>query len=191
MRRASGVLVFAWLVFTAGALHAQPSFEDLLAEAGLVFDAPQGFSAIERPPAAEFPHERALRHESGLLEIRYAIRPLARMRVEYNDPHSAAPDPEHIFDMLFASMTERLAAGRHSPRREYAAEEARKLFNADWAAASAFAVEPAFSEEYREALLVAVHKRGKADAYAVFLYRDPERAKPIIRGALSALSFVP
>jgi len=58
------------------------------------------------------------------------------------------------------------------------------------AAASIFDVESAFSTEYREALLFALHKRGKADAYAVFLYRDPERAKPIIREALSALSFV-
>lgn len=190
MRRSIGTLVALCLALCAGALQAQPSFEALVAEAGIVFEVPPGFSTVDRPPAAAFPHERALRHASGLLEIRYAIRPLARMQVDYSDPHSAAPDPEHMFDLLFNSMTERLAGGRHSPRREYGPAAAQKLFNADWAAASAFEVETTITSEYREGLLLALHKRGKADAYAVFLYRDPERAKPIIRRALTALSFV-
>ncbi len=190
MHRATSALLAFTLLLAAGALRAQPSFEALLAEAGLVFNAPHGFSAVDRPPAAAFPHERALRHAGGQLEIRYAIRPLARMHVDYSDPHNAAPDPEHMFDMLFNSITERLAGGRHSPRREYDRAEAQKLFNADWAAASAFEVEPGFSAEYGEAVLLALHKRGKGDAYAVFLYRDPERAKPIIRRALAALSFL-
>jgi len=92
--------------------------------------------------------------------------------------------------MLFTTITERLAAGRHSPRREYSPAEAKQLSNADWAAASVFDVDPAVSAEYPEALLLALHKRGKADAYVMFLYRDPERAKPIIHEAQSALSFV-
>jgi hypothetical protein len=171
-------------------LHARPSFEQLLVESGLALNPPAGFSLVERTPADAFPHERVLRHESGMLEIRYAIRPLARLRVDYNDPHSSAPEPEHMFEMLFTTITERLAAGRHSPRRTYSPAEAKKLFNADWAAASVFDVDAALSTEYQVALLLAMHKGGKADAYVMFLYRDPERAKPIIREARSALSFV-
>ncbi len=192
MRFISVVLgAFALLLAGGATAQSQPTFETLIAEAGLVMQVPHGFKAVDRPASTVFPHERALRHDSGVLEIRYAIRPLARMRVDYSDPHNAAPDPEHMFDMLFTSITERLAAGGHSPRREYEAAEALERFNADWAAASAFGTRPTLSTEYPEALLLALHKRGKADVYAVFLYRDSERAKPMIQRALAALSFTP
>jgi hypothetical protein len=52
-------------------------------------------------------------------------------------------------------------------------------------------VSPQFSSEFPEALLFAIHKQGNADAYAIFLCREPERAKAMIRDALPALSFVP
>lgn len=191
-----GAILGLFLLAAAGAKtgvakDVPPTFKKLITEAGIVYRAPKGFKILAPRADALLPYEHAVRHRSGLLEIRYAIRPLARMVTEYNDPHSAAPEPEHLFPLMFDSITNVLSGGRHSLRREYSSDEARERFNADWAAASVFDVEPEFAGPYREALLLALHKNGKADAYAVFLYKDPAAAKAMINTALTALSFAP
>lgn len=155
-----------------------------------MFARPAGFHVAPAEQNPILPYEHAVAQDNGKIEIRYAIRPLARLKVEYDDPHSSAPEPDHVFPMMFQAILDRLAvdSGR-TPRREYSTKEAKKLFNADWAAASVFDVKPDFSGRYREALLLALHKNGKADAYAVFLYRRDPRTKAMIRKALPALAF--
>lgn len=72
---------------------------------------------------------------------------------------------------------------------EYTPEQAKNLFNADWAAASVLNVASQFSTRYREATLLALHKTGKADAYAILLCDEPDRAKALVREAPRALYF--
>ena len=84
-----------------------------------------------------------------------------------------------------------LSSGGHTPRSEFPQSQARELFNANWAAASVFDVNPDFSENYTQALLIGIHRDSQADAYTVFLYNEYSRVKEIIKGALSTLSFMP
>ena len=83
-----------------------------------------------------------------------------------------------------------LSRGGNTPNNEYPQSQARELFNADWAAASVFDVNPDFSGTYSQALMIGIHKDGQADAYTLFLYNEYSQAKEFIRGALSSLSFV-
>jgi hypothetical protein len=77
----------------------------------------------------------------------------------------------------------------HTPSREYPARQAREIFNADWAAAALFDANPHFAGDFRLALLVAVHRSQRADAYAIFLFDDQDLAKPRIDASLDALRF--
>ena len=90
------------------------------------------------------PYERALRHASGALEIRYIIRLLGRISIDYNDPHNAAPEPNHLFPVLFESLTTLLSGPGSTPSSEYPQSQAIELFNAGWAAAAVFDVNPDF-----------------------------------------------
>ena len=137
------------------------------------------------------PYEYALRHDSGGLEIRYIIRPLGRISIDYNDPHNAAPEPNHLFPLLFESLINELSSGGNTPNKEYPQAQARELFNAGWAAAAVFDVNPEFSNDYSQALLIGIHKDNQADAYSLFLYNEYPQVKEIIQGALSTLSFAP
>ncbi len=187
------VLPFIALAAT-GAGSPQPSpvlFGQLLEESGLQFAPPPGFTDIEPEANPVLHYERALRHSSGALELRFVIRPLGRIAIDYNDPHNAAPEPNHLFPLLFESLTTALSRGGNTPSSEYPQSEARDLFNAGWAAASVFDVNPDFSDRYSQGLLLGIHRNRLADAYTVFLYNDYGRAKGLIKGALSALSFVP
>ncbi len=135
------------------------------------------------------PYEHAMRHKSGALEVRFIVRPLNRIEIEYNDPHNAAPEPNHLFPLLFESITNQLAVGSDSSNSTFPEAEAMKHFNADWAAASAFSIVPEFAGDYRNAVLIGIHKNQIADAYTLFLYNDHQQAKPLISELMSIMSF--
>ena len=166
-------------------------FEQLIEESGLRFAPPPGFTVIAPEANAVLPYERALRHVSGELEIRFVIRPLGRIVIDYNDPHNASPEPNHLFPLLFESLTASLSNGGDTRDSQYPPSQARELFNAGWAAASVFDVNPEFSDDYTQGLLIGIHKDGQADAYTVFLYNEYSRVKEFVKGALYTLSFAP
>ena len=176
---------------TVLAEDAQTLFQALLEESGMVMKCDEGY--VDAPLVANevLPFEKALRTADGVMEIRFAIRPLARITIDYEDPHNAAPEPEHLFPLLFQSLTESLSGGRHSPHREYPAKLAMELFNAEWAGASTFDVVDDFQTEYKHGFMVAMHGSGKADAYTVMLFNDYEAARPLIDQSLTCLVFRP
>ena len=98
---------------------ASDPFQHLLSEAGLSYSAPRDFTPLAPAANPVLPYEHAIRTKDEKLEVRYAIRPLNRVKIDYSDPHNSAPEPNHLFNMLFASLTEQLASGGNTPRREY------------------------------------------------------------------------
>jgi len=175
----------------ADATRTTPTFEQLLAESGMMLEMPKGLEPAEIRPNRLFRYDKALVSRDSALEIRYAVRPLGRIVIDYQDPHSATPDPNHMFPVMFQSLVTLLSGGGHSPTREYPAQQARERFNADWAAAAVFDVSPELEADQKQALLLALHRNGLADAYAVFLFDDHEKAKPRIDSYLRALRFMP
>ena len=188
------LLCFAAALAAAQSIAGQTEpqlFEQLLDEAGLRFTPSPDFTDLPGEANPVLSYEHALRHRSGGLELRFIIRPLARISIDYNDPHNAAPEPNHLFPLLFESITTGLSGGGRSHDSEYPQSQAQELFNADWAAASVFDVDPEFSSTYRQALLIGIHRNGKADAYTVFLYNEYSAVRELIQGALATLSFTP
>jgi len=173
------------------AVAGKTDFEGLLAEAELQFDPPGGYRDLPpgRTPVLDW--ERALRSPDGQLEIRIAVRPLKRLRIEYDDPHGATPNPNHVFPLVFESLATRLSGGRHAPSNAYPPERAREKFNADWAAAAVFDTVDDFNTNYEQGLLVAIHRNKVSDAYLVFLFDDYATVKEELKVAMKTLVFVP
>jgi hypothetical protein len=167
----------------------QEAFEQLLLESSLQIAAPADFSGTPVLSNPVLPYEHALRHESGALEMRFIIRPLSRITIDYSDPHNAAPEPEHLFPLLFESLANRLSSGGDSPTSTFPEAIAESSFNANWAAAAVLSINPQFASGYRNGLLIAMHRNHVADAYTLFLYNDHELAKPLINDLLSVMSF--
>jgi hypothetical protein len=95
-----------------------------------------------------------------------------------------------MFNMLFHTLVGNLTQrGSRSPTREYSANQSKEFFNADWAALGIFDVVDAYSAEFDQAMLLALHKNAMADAYAVFLFNDYTQVKQSIQQSLTALKF--
>ena len=183
--------IFGFLIFLSTATGAQEryTFEDLLEDSRLLIQQPAGF--IEQSPAVNpvLSYEHALQHGKKKLAVRYAIRPISMVQIDYSDPHNAAPEPNHLFPMLFQSLISHFSRGGSSPSNEYSAADAKAKFNADWAAIAAVDITPEFSPEYDQALILALHKDYAADAYIIILYDDYQTVKAEIHRALNSLKF--
>jgi len=182
------VLALSAMAPASGA-SPHPTFQTLLTEASATFVPPSGFEDVEVPTIERFPFDRAMQAGDGTMQVLYAVRPISRLEIEYNDPHSSAPNPNHIFPLVFESLTGVFSAGGRAPSRQFSASAARKRFNADWASATTFDIDPAIAPNFRLGFLVAAHKNNKADIYTLFLYNDPELAKKRIDGLLTSLVF--
>ena len=177
------------LPLTASAGENATDFQGLLAEGGLIFEVPAGFHPLPVEPDFVMPYEARYLSDDGRLEIRYAIRPLDRIEIDYQDPHNAAPAPNDLFNMLFRALSETLARDHQVLSREYAAPRARELFNAGWAAVGVFDLADGISDRFGQAMLIAIHQNDKADAYSLFLTNDLEAEKGRIKKVLGAMRF--
>lgn len=187
MRR---VIAMLTLLFTGSAWADDPvPFERLLEEGRLEFTAPGGFQPMPIEADNVMPYEARFRSEDGRLEIRYAIRPLSRMEIDYEDPHNAAPAPNDLFSMLFRALSETLAKNHDVLSREYEADQARQEFRAGWAGVGVFDLAEGISEDYRQAMLIAIHQNDKADAYTLFLTNDLGAEKERIKALRNRLRF--
>lgn len=166
-----------------------PDFAALLHEGGLEWSPPDDFSELQPQQSRLLPHEKRLRSADGLLEIRYAIRPLGRIEIAYDDPHSSAPAANDLFEMLFRSISEAMAADSRPLSRAYLPADAKKEFNAGWASVAVFDVDADTSTEFSQAMLVAIHQNDKADAYTLILTNDLQQHKERIKRLRISLKF--
>ena len=164
-------------------------FDRLLEEGGLEFHPPEGFQPVPLEPDYVMPYEARYRSNDGRLEVRYAIRPLSRIEIDYDDPHNAAPAPNDLFNMLFRTLSETLARDHEVLSRTYPPEKAQQEYRAGWVAVGVFDLSPDISDRYREAMLFAIHQNDKADAYILFLTNDLASEKARIKTARTSLRF--
>ncbi len=164
-------------------------FVSLLYESGLSFTMPTGFHEVAVEDDYVLPYEKRLRTDDNGLEIRYAIRPLKRIEIDYDDPHNAAPHPNDLFEMLFRTISETLAGQTYVRSHIYNTDQAREKYNAGWAAAAIFDVSPDVSKKYKQGLLITIHHNDKADAYLLFLTNDLDQQKAAIKKAQASLTF--
>ncbi len=168
---------------------APAGFDRLLEEADVELAIPADWREMPPPANDLFDFDRAWTSPDGRCEIRIAVRPIARMVIDYEDPHSAAPDPNDIHPLVFTAMIGQFARQGEMPARDLPRSMARKAFNADWAALAAFGADPALNTRHSEALLLALHKSHTADVYILFLYDDPARAREMLKQVLKVARF--
>ncbi len=186
------VLVHLLALLSGWALAAAPAprdFGELLEEAGMVYELPAGYA----PAPVEFnevlPYQYRVVSADGQVEIRYVVFPLDRVEIDYDDPHSSAPEPDHLFTLLFPGILTEISGWGRYKSREYPEDEALRLFGADWAAVAVLEVIPEYSPERRQALVVALHRNGHADAYQIFLGHDVKRLGEEAKRVQTALRF--
>jgi len=165
------------------------TFEDLLTEAGLEYTLPAGFEPVPVEYNDVLPYQYRVRSTDGTVEIRYTIFPLDRVEIDYDDPHSSAPEPDHLFTLLFPGIITAVSGWGHYKSKDYPPDEALRLFRADWAGVAVLKPTPEYSPDYHQALIVAMHRNGHADVYQIFLGNDLKHIGEVAERVEASLRF--
>ena len=164
------------------------AFQALVARCSMEFQLPSGFDFSPGRTADGLDYEAVLRVPDGSLEVRLALRCLQDAEVDYQDPHSAKPAPEHIYPLLYTAIVQEISADPHSASEGFG-DNALSEFNADWGQMSIHAPTPDFGGDYSSMLFVALHRRSAADAYLVFLFDEYSAVKESVNSAMKSLRF--
>lgn len=183
------LILLALQVVPAYAKAPPHDFAALLEEAGMVYELPAGFTPVPVVYNQVLPYQYRVVSQDGRVEIRYVVFPLDRVKIDYDDPHSNAPEPDHLFTLLFPSVLTEISGWGHYRSEEYPEDEALRLFQADWAAVAVLKAIPEYSPERRQALVVALHRNGHADAYQIFLGNDLKRLGEEAKRVQTALRY--
>jgi len=186
--RLASVLLLLTLPLALATSEAWEFFSGLLKEAGMVYERPPGYVELAPEPNEILNYPYRVKNLEKGVEIRYLVIPIKRIEIDYEDPHAAAPDPNHIFNLLFPGLLTQVSVDGRYRMKEYPGLEAKRLFGAEWAAAATFTPNPRFAP-YAHGLMVAMHKVGHADAFEIFLANDLEALKEAVIEHQSALRF--
>src|SRR6266852_2830419 len=110
---------------TGGRSHMSDEFDQLLAETGITFVPPAGFSPFPVRTSCAFRYQRAYRHASGV-EARVRIDSLRRIKAQLKGAL-----PGNFSESAFFTGITNLSGGKAGVR-ELGAESARRFYKADW-----------------------------------------------------------
>lgn len=165
--------------------QADKGIQALLDESQVVISVPEGFASTQRFSFCDQAYESVQQDMVMCL----MLRPLSRMEIDYDDPHSSAPNPNQVFPLLFESMLNQLSDYSDQTIQAFEQEYALKHFYADWAQAASFSLKDAIGLPHKDALLIALHKDHIADAYLLVSYEAPELAKKTLVSDAPVLRF--
>jgi len=183
--------VWLWVLplFSMCAFGVVENFSALLVRAQLEFFRPAGFIGIVAEVDGPIDFHQALASEDRLLEVFIAIRPRSDLQIDYDDAHGSVPNPDHVFPLIFQSLVTRLGGASYAPSANYSAEEARQRFNADWAAVAVFDNKNGLGSDFKQGLLLTIHRDAVADAYIILLFDDYESVRSLVKESLQMLIF--
>ena len=194
--RAPGIVLARALLLTmicaglAAASESKPEDKEgvasLLNESQVVITIPDGFAQIADYAFCDQAYESLTQ---GMV-ICVMLRPLSRMQIDYDDPHSSAPNPNQVFPLLFESMLNQLSDYSNQTIQAFELEYAAQHFFADWAQAASFSLKKTMGFPHQDALLIALHKDHVADAYLLVSYNEPQRAKEVFAERSPILRFI-
>ncbi|MBC8370066.1 MAG: hypothetical protein H8E25_08700 [Planctomycetes bacterium] len=166
----------------------QPALEQLVDLVGLQYEVPEGFEMS--PGAANdcLDYEFALRSLSPAIEVRFSLRPLQGIAVEYEDPHSSTPNPEHIYPLMYQSIIQKISLDPYAPSGGMG-DNALAEHNADWGEISLLQPKPENNSDLKSLVFMALHRQAVGDIYVSVFFDDYESSKSTINQLLKTVKF--
>lgn len=173
----------------------QNSFSDLLTEAGMVLQLPDGMVNSEIVNNDQMNYEHAVKYPDKKFEIRYSIRPL-RDRIErYKEneknkkPGETFNDPNKMYAASFTAVAYNISGGKFKGSKEFDKNAVKNEFNADWGAMTFVETGTSFGLGYKYCMMLAIHKDDCADAYIFFMTDDKENLMEWVIPVFHSLKF--
>lgn len=170
-------------------------WKELLERGKLVFEQPAGTEIIAPIENRQMNYEFAVKYPGQNFEIRYAIRPMDSLLLQYenNEKNKKPGDiflhPNKYHPSLFQATALNISAGRYTDYTEFPKEAVKEEFNADWGATTFVPLGEEFGQKYQFCTMVAIHKENVADAYIFFMGNEKVDFEKLVLPAFYSLKF--
>ena len=153
-------------------------FRQKLAAAKMQFRSPSGLVPVPVVANRQMSYDYALRAPGKHPEIRFAILPLGGLVAEYQrnkgKKNADLMDPNTLYPVLLQTVLANVSAGDEPATEDFPSAAVRREFNADWGSTAVLRPGAAFGPKYAHCMVVALHKKGAADAYCFYLFDKGE-----------------
>lgn len=187
------LICFVLTSFTSDSLPK--TFTDLLDRANMSFVKPIGLEETTPIENTEMNYEYALKYPKKRFEVRYAIRPLDNLLLEYEENEKNKESgaiyihPNKLYSSLLQVTALNISGGQLSEVIEFDKEAVKQEFNADWGATTIVGVGEEFGQDYKYCMIIALHKDNVADAYFFYLFDTKKGFDDLIKPAFHSLKF--
>ncbi len=202
-QNAAILVLFLLSVASPGVLQSQTDtlpagFTQLLVRAKLEFIRPEGMAPTPCVDNVQMNYEYALKLPEHNFEVRYAIRPMDSLLVDFEDrvkEGSTMVDPNKLSVSLFQATLLNIGLGGPAsgelPDISYFDKDAvREEFGADWGAVAFVQPGPEFGgATFKYCLSVIIHKDFVGDAYFFYVSDNREYMSDWVDIAFHSLKF--
>ncbi|PJZ71327.1 hypothetical protein CH373_02145 [Leptospira perolatii] len=177
------VIFYSLLFLAVGSAQASTlsEFKQLLEKYSLSLEEDKEYSEIKLEEGSKLKSDFTLRHISKKLEIRYIIQPVVP-ELESKLPGLYILQAQNIA-MIICQCKDRIIG------LPFSRESIKSEFGADWGATLHVASATEFSKDYAFAIVIALYRKGKANAYTIFLFDDFIEIREELKKALYHLKF--
>lgn len=154
------------------------AFEDLLRRAKMSFAVPEGYVETEIKENSHMMYEYAVKHPNEKIEVRYAIRPIDSMLIDYEkwkkDPGtSMMADPRNLYPAIAVAVMSNVSAEIKSDG-PFGEESVKQEFGADAGLTAVVVPKKTFAGDYKHCMMIAINKRETGTAFCFFMFDDPK-----------------
>jgi hypothetical protein len=186
------LLTFIGLCLSSFRLHDNSKFHKLLDQAKMTFTLPEGFHEVRVIKNRQMSYDFAIQNAAADMEIRYTIRPIDTLQEKesHMDFDNELTNYSIFGAILFnisnqkLQMPELMKGIRKMPPAPVANE-----LHGDDAMCSLVHLGREFGQDYKEAFVVALHKKATANAFIYIIGKDSTLIKRITPTLTHALLF--
>ncbi|MBN1496311.1 MAG: hypothetical protein JXA07_06050 [Spirochaetes bacterium] len=173
------------------------NFTKLCASSDITYSIPEGFRPVEIKQNPDLAYHYAVKHKNKKLEIRYSIFPLKEDAEAYNEYVKNRskkriilidPNKDHELSAITAAMNisrSKIKEGFHT----FNPDAVKLDCNADWGASYYIENNSIYGKGYKYSLVVALHKKNRANAFIVYLFDTEEDVGNEIAASFCNLKF--
>lgn len=170
-------------------------FTSLLQRAHMKLEKPEGYTETAPIENRQMNYEYALKHPTKRFEVRYAIRPLDSMIIDYKAHMKTKKEgdifinPNKFYESSLQATLLNISGGELPEITVFGSKAVKDEFNADWGATAFVNVGEEFGQDYKFCMVVALHKDDLGDAYYFYLADDRQVIIDTMMDAFHSLKF--
>lgn len=178
MKKMCFLIILTSLTFTRSNAQNWTEFTETISNCGMTFTLPLKLVDSKVVNNDDMEYDYALKYKDKDFEVRYAIRPILLNKyssaAEQKEMESQKAFRNSQYRIILETIILNITGGVDHKIQEFDPQAVKTEFNADWGATTFVELNSGFGKGFKYCMIVAIHKKDKADAYYFYMSNSKE-----------------